>query len=131
MTKILVIDDDEQLCEFLEKVLIRDGNEVTTACDGKEGISRFKSVSPDLVITDIFMPNKSGIEVITELQRINPYVSIIAISGMQLKQLEALDFALLLGARRVLEKPFTRDQLLETVGQALAGQWWASVTKRR
>ena len=123
MAKILVIDDDEQFCEFLEKVLIRDGNEVATAHDGEDGIRRFERILPDLVITDIFMPNKNGIEVITELQRMNSDVSVIAISGRQLQQLEALDFALLLGARRILEKPFTRDQLLGTVSQALVGQW--------
>lgn len=123
MAKILVIEDDEQFCEFLEKILVRNGNEVITACDGREGISCFEHVLPDLVITDIFMPHKNGIEVITELQRISPDVSVIAISGMRLQQLEALDLALLLGARRVLEKPFTRDQLLETIGQALASQW--------
>lgn len=129
MAKILVIDDDEQFCGFLEKILIHDGNEVAIAHDGEEGIRRFEKVLPDLVITDIFMPHKNGIEVITDLQRMNSDVSIIAISGRQLQQLEALDFALLLGARRILEKPFTRDQLLGTVSQALVGQW-VNLTRR-
>lgn len=120
MTKILVIDDEEQLCEVLEKILVREGFEVIKARNGIEGMNCFKQVRPDVVITDIFMPNKDGIEVITELLCVNPDIAVIAISGMGLCQLDALDLALLLGAKGVLEKPFTRKQLLEAVEKAFS-----------
>lgn len=119
MMKILVIDDDEQICDIAEKILCREGYKVTIARDGFEGLRCFEQVQPDLVITDVFMPNKDGLEVITELLEHTPDFRIIAISGMRMHQLEALDIALLFGATSVLEKPFTRKQLLRAVKMAL------------
>lgn len=121
MAKILVIDDEEQLRDLLKQMLTRDGHEVITAFDGVEGMRVFNQSNPDLVITDIIMPNKDGIEVITELLCRNPNLAIIAISGGR-RAITAefnLESAELLGVKGILSKPFTRDQLREAVNQAL------------
>ncbi len=121
MAKILVIDDEEQLRDLLKQMLSRDGHDVTTAFDGVEGIRVFNEFKPDLVITDIIMPNKDGIEVITELLSKNPKIAIIAISGGR-RAITAefnLESAELLGVKGILSKPFTREQLREAVKHAL------------
>lgn len=121
MAKILVIDDEEQLRDLLKQMLTRDGHNVITAFDGVEGMRAFNQSNPDLVITDIIMPNKDGIEVITELLCRNPGLAIIAISGGR-RAITAefnLESAELLGVKGILSKPFTRDQLREAVNQAL------------
>lgn len=118
--KILVIEDDEQLREMLRKMLIRDGHKVLIAADGVEGMHSFYQFNPDLIITDIIMPNKDGIEVIMELLKCNPNLPIIAISGGR-RALTAnfnLDSAAMLGVKGVLQKPFTHEQLRDLI-QAL------------
>lgn len=81
MARILVIEDDEQvrniLCEMLEGV----GNDMEDAPDGLEGVQTYKEDPTDLVITDLFMPEKDGVETIRELQRDYPDVKVIAITG--------------------------------------------------
>jgi len=122
MAKILVIDDEEQLRDLLKQMLTRDGHEVVTACDGVEGTRCFDTFHPDVVITDIIMPNKDGIEVITELLCRDSTIAIIAISGGR-RAITAefnLESAELLGVKGILSKPFTREQLREAVQLALA-----------
>jgi len=122
MAKILVIDDEEQLRDLLKQMLSRDGHEVMTASDGVEGMRSFDQFSPDVVITDIIMPNKDGIEVITELLCRDSKIAIIAISGGR-RAITAefnLESAELLGVKGILSKPFTREQLREAVHLALA-----------
>ncbi len=121
MAKILVIDDEEQLRDLLKQMLTRDGHEVQTAYDGVEGIRCFNNFHPDIVITDIIMPNKDGIEVITELLCRDSKIAIIAISGGR-RAITAefnLESAELLGVKGILSKPFTREQLRETIQLAL------------
>lgn len=121
MAKILVIDDEEQLRELLRQMLVRDGHEIVTASDGVEGVQAFERFKPDIVITDIIMPNKDGIEVITDLLRRDHKTSIIAISGGR-RAITAefnLESAELLGVKGILSKPFTRDQLREAISFAL------------
>lgn len=121
MAKILVIDDEAQLRDLLTKMLERDGHKVATAFDGEEGIRVFGQFNPDLVITDIIMPNKDGVEVIMDLVAVAPNIPIIAISGGR-RTITAefnLESAEMLGVSGILPKPFTRDQLLETVNRVL------------
>ncbi|MDD5227372.1 MAG: response regulator [Methylococcales bacterium] len=121
MARILIIDDEEQLRDLLKQMLSRDGHEVVTAFDGVDGMRVFNQFNPELVITDIIMPNKDGIEVITELLCRNPNVAIIAISGGR-RAITAefnLESAEMLGVKGILSKPFTRDQLREAVQHAL------------
>jgi DNA-binding response OmpR family regulator len=121
MAKILVIDDEEPLRDLLTKMLTRERHEVVTAADGMQGMLTFDKFHPDLVITDIIMPNKDGIEVIAELLARDSKTRIIAISGGR-RMVTAefnLESATILGAKAILLKPFTFDQLREAISLAL------------
>ena len=116
MARILVIDDDRQVRTLLRMILEREGHEVIEAPDGKVGIELYRNEPADVVITDIFMPEKEGLETIMDLRREYPEVKLIAISGGgRLKPHEYLVVARKLGARFTLTKPFERDGLLEAV----------------
>ena len=81
MARILLVDDDQQVREMLKLTLERAGHVVTEANDGTQAVAFYKPESFDLVVTDIVMPEKEGIETIMELRGMNPSVHIIAISG--------------------------------------------------
>jgi DNA-binding response OmpR family regulator len=81
MTKRLVIEDDDRLRTTLRKMLERSGYEVVVASNGKEGIKHFREAPCDLVITDLIMPEKEGLETIRELKEEVPDIKVIAISG--------------------------------------------------
>jgi len=81
MSRILIIDDDAQILKMLRQILEREKYHVTEASNGKEGLRLYRENPADLVITDIIMPEKEGIEIIIELKRDYPDVKIIAISG--------------------------------------------------
>lgn len=108
-------------------MLERAGYEVVEAGDGNEGIILYKSDPTDLVITDIIMPEKEGIETIIELKQDFPALKIIAISGgsRRLGAGNCLSYAAKLGVSRVLPKPFERATLLEAVRE-LTGETVAS-----
>ena len=119
---ILVIDDDEVIRSLLRDLLERDGYVVMEAENGKIGLKLLCEKSPDLVITDIIMPEKEGIEVIRELRRDFPDVKIIAISGGGTIGPETyLQMAKGMGAHRVFEKPFKVEEMLEAVRELLDG----------
>jgi CheY-like chemotaxis protein len=122
MAYVLVIDDEPVtrmiVCALLESA----GHTVGEAANGDAGLAIFYTNSPDLVITDILMPGKDGIETIRELRRTNPEVKIIALSGdVRFDGPSILKAAHLLGADQVIEKPFRNDELLRMVEQVLAG----------
>ena len=79
--RILLIDDDSKIRKLFVQKLAARGYEIIEACDGKQGLKLYRENRPDLVITDLVMPEKEGIETITELKREFPKVKIIAISG--------------------------------------------------
>ena len=81
MARILIIDDEEKFRKMLRQMLERAGHEVVEAPDGKEGVKLYREKLTDLIITDIFMPEKEGIQTIKELKRDFPEAKIIAISG--------------------------------------------------
>jgi YesN/AraC family two-component response regulator len=120
MARILIIEDDTRVRETYCLILEQAGYEVVTATDGKEGMRVFREKSPDLVITDIIMPEKEGLEVIRELKRDFPEVKIIAISGGGYAQPEDyLKTAKLFGAMCTLTKPIEQEELLEAVQECL------------
>ena len=121
MARILIIDDEDELRSMLRQMLEPAGHQVTEAVNGAEGIQLYEQDAHDLIITDIIMPEKEGVETIIALRRADPDLPIIAISGGG--RLDATDFLTMtknLGARRTLSKPFRRDQFLEAVGECLA-----------
>jgi len=120
MARILIIDDDSKVRGTYLRILEHAGYEVVVAADGKEGIKTFREEPPDLVITDIVMPEKEGLETIMELKRDFPDVKIIAISGGAfLEPKDYLEMAKLFGAMCTLAKPIEREELLETVQEYL------------
>jgi len=120
MKKILVIDDEQPIRSLLKTMLEREGFNIMTASDGKEGMKLFKKEAFDLVITDIVMPEKEGIELIMELKKGYPDTPVIAISGGGRNSSESyLNVAKLLGAVAILQKPVEKEKLLTAVKKAL------------
>ena len=116
--KILIIDDDDLVLYTLSKILRSAGDTVVTAKNGARGMTAFRSEQPDLVITDIVMPEQEGLGTIMMLRRECPQARIIAISGGgRVGNLDALEAARTLGADEVIPKPFEADILLATVGR--------------
>jgi CheY-like chemotaxis protein len=120
MAKILVIDDDILIRSFLHEYLREEGHEVFEAGDGNQGIAVYRAERPDLIITDMIMPVKKGLEMILELQRYYRDLKIIAISGGDRRRTGCyLQAAEIFGAQRTLAKPFAFTTLLELVGEVL------------
>jgi CheY-like chemotaxis protein len=119
--RILVIEDNGALRKTIVRTLVNLGYEVREAPDGNEGIRLFQEDQVDLVITDLFMPQKEGLETIIELKRSYPLIKILAISGGDRfgEKGGYLQLAQHLGARITLEKPFNRKELLDAVQAAL------------
>ncbi len=120
MKRILVIDDDMQMREMLRQVLERAGYEVEDAADGKIGLHIQRQEPVDLVITDLIMPEKEGIETIRELRRDFPQLKIVAISGGgRISANGYLNVAKTIGADRTFSKPFELKELIGTVKELL------------
>jgi len=121
MATILVIDDDQEVREFLVTVLERGGHEVKAACNGRDGVAMFSENPVQVVITDIIMPEKDGIETILDLRREHPDLKVIAISGGGRTTPENyLHSARLLGADRAMRKPFKNEDILKAVEELTA-----------
>jgi len=121
MPSILIIDDDDSLRDSLRRTLRKQGYVIMEASDGWLGLKQLERQAVDLVLLDLFMPDKDGLETIGELRRTHPGIKIIAMSGGGFRgKVDMLPMAKMLGARRTLTKPFTREQLLEAVDLELA-----------
>ena len=121
MKRILVIDDDTQFRQMLGQMLERAGYEVLEAANGKEGIELCQQAPTDLIITDIIMPEKEGVETIIELKRDFQDVKIIAVSGGgRADSKDYLKIAKRLGADRIFSKPFDREELLAAIEKLLS-----------
>ncbi len=116
MARILVIDDEEMVRETLRLTLELDGYEVVEAADGEEGVRLYREAPTDLVITDIKMPQKGGLEVIQGLKEDFPDVKVIAITGYEQ---ENLTLAEELGAVHTFVKPLIIAEFLEVVKEVL------------
>ncbi len=117
---ILVVDDEAKLRKTLEEALTKAGYRVTSAGDGREATKALKQRDFDLVLTDVLMPERDGIEVISDLRRSHPTLAVVAMSGGgQIPAEYYLKLAVTLGAKAILNKPFSNEQLLMTVAFAL------------
>ena len=122
MSKILVIDDDEQILRILRTFFEFHSYEVYTAQDGLEGLRQIRQNPVDVLITDIVMPEKEGLETIQEFRRDYPDVKIIAMSGGgRVGNDDYLRVAELHGACRVFRKPFRLANMLSAV-EGLIGE---------
>jgi len=124
MARILIIEDDNLTREWLESLLSRNGYVVESASNGQLGTELFLPESADLVVTDIVMPEKDGIETITDLKRHNPNVKVIAISGGERRPAGVsrhyLHSAKLIGADRAMQKPITNEDMLAAISELLS-----------
>ena len=122
MTKILVIDDDAVVRTTIEQILEVAGYQVLCAEDGVRGMAVFRDEAPDLIITDIIMPEQEGIQTIAEMRKEKPDAKILAISGGgRVANTDFLRIARALGAMGALAKPFDADEFLTVVKNCLAG----------
>ena len=123
MQKILIIDDESHILLMLKKMLERAGYEIDLAANGVEGIKLFKESRADLVITDIIMPEKEGLETIREMRRIKSDLKIIAMSGGgKVSADNYLEIAKIFGAARVIAKPFTKLEMVTAVQELMGGE---------
>ncbi len=123
MAKILVIDDEPALCEMLCDTLGEEGHAVLAAPNGLEGLALLAKTPVDLVITDIFMPDMEGIEMIRHVRRDYPKVKVITISGGgTLKNVNYLDVSEQLGADWTLQKPVGTPELIAAIDAVLSRQ---------
>jgi DNA-binding response OmpR family regulator len=123
MRKILIIDDEPHILLMLKKMLERAGFEIDLASNGVEGIELFKKSRADLVITDIIMPEKEGLETIREMRRIKSDLKIIAMSGGgKVSADNYLEIAKIFGAAKVIAKPFTKLEMVTAVQELMGGE---------
>lgn len=122
MADILVIEDHAEIRTLIRAMLEKEGHEVREALDGEEGVTLYEDQPADLVMTDLFMPKRGGIETITDLLEIDPNAKIIAMTahGSE-EQYDFLKVAEALGAVATLEKPFVSKDLIDMVASVLKG----------
>ena len=117
---ILVVDDEEVVRTPLRVALETAGHRVEEATDGEEGLAKYRQNPPDVVIVDIFMPRKSGLEMIQELRSEYSAAKIIAVSGVDIR--DGLDLETLtrsFGVIKSIQKPFQLNDLLRVIEELL------------
>jgi DNA-binding NtrC family response regulator len=127
MALVLVIDDEEDVRRVVEVMLKNAGHDAVQAVDGNDALRQFRRQHFELVICDVFMPDKEGIETLKELRELDPTVPIIMMSGEAptayfwgATHRDYLAMAKAMGATRTLEKPFKYSQLIRLVHECLA-----------
>jgi len=120
MSRILIIDDDPSIRLVFKRYLEGHGYDVETASNGNEGLSHLQNSLPNLVITDVMMPEKDGLEVVLELRNRHPDIPVIAISGgMRIAPMDFLPMIKKFGACKVLYKPVELDDMLAAIREQL------------
>jgi DNA-binding NtrC family response regulator len=123
MAKILLVEDDDLVRDMLTQVLERASHQVVVAANGEEATEVLRNDSPDIMVTDIIMPKKSGITLISEVKNRHPNMDIIAISGGgRLDPTGYLDLSETLGASVSFEKPIDNTALLMAIDLLLHGK---------
>jgi CheY-like chemotaxis protein len=120
MSRILLVDDHEPVCISLQTMIEGMGHETLTASTGKQALNLQKTKPVDVLVTDIFMPDMDGYELIQRFRHDYPAVKIIAISGGIPRSPGGpyLEVAKKMGAQSVLRKPFGMAQFIEAINQA-------------
>jgi len=118
MARILVIDDEPAVRMLLEQWLRSAGHRVFLAADGAQALAHLRATSADLVITDLYMPNKDGVETIITIRQLFPSVRVIAMSGNP-KAENMLSVAQKLGVAATIQKPFLAEELCSLVETTL------------
>ena len=120
MASILVVDDERPLRIAMRRVLETKGHRVIEAQDGKEALRLCEQEKPDLVVTDVQMPEFDGLELVLALHKLRPNIPLVVMSGVPIRgSLDQLKAAKSLGAALVLQKPFTASQFMSAVAPYL------------
>src|SRR4029079_16172268 len=115
-SRVLVVDDEPQITRELKTVLSSQGYQVRTAAEGESALSNFKEWSPELVITDLYMPHMDGIELCRRIREVSAVpIIVLSVKGEEKSKVEALDS----GADDYVTKPFGIDELMARVRAAL------------
>jgi two-component system, response regulator, stage 0 sporulation protein F len=123
MARILLVEDDNLVRDMLVQMLQRASHTVDSAANGEEATELLKKIQPDIMVTDIIMPKKSGITLISEVRDKHPDMEIIAISGGgRLDPTGYLDLSESLGASVSFEKPVDKSALLMAIDLLLHGK---------
>jgi CheY-like chemotaxis protein len=121
MSSILVVDDDTQVLDVMSEMLHLEGHKVSVAENGRQAVDQIREANFDLVITDLIMPEKEGLETIADIRKGRTDLPIIAISGGgRVGPMDYLETARFIGADATLAKPFGRQELISTVSDLLA-----------
>jgi CheY-like chemotaxis protein len=115
--KIMIIDDEAAMCQILKQILESEGYEVKTSTEGLSALYEIKQDSFNLVITDVTMPNLSGIEILAQVKQFKPKLPVIFITGSDVDAV--LKDALQLGLDGFIEKPFNIQAVLEVIREKL------------
>lgn len=123
MAKILIIDDEPAIAAMLKKMVEKAGHSCMISFNGVDGLAIFDSFEPEILITDIIMPEKEGLEIILELRKRNPELKIIAISGGGRFNYEGyLNSAKHFGANAIFPKPLDLKLLMNKITELLNNQ---------
>ena len=120
MARILIADDCIDLRTTMGDLLRANGHEVEVCADGAAALDAQQSAPFDVLITDIFMPNKDGVEIVSEFHEKHPQTRIIAMSGSSLHRVDYLSLTLKLGASGILRKPFDLGALKALLQEVIA-----------
>jgi DNA-binding NtrC family response regulator len=122
MTKILIVDDDGPVCNTVSALLEALGHEVRTATSGKVVLREIEAFEPEIVLLDLLMPEKDGIETLREVKHTRPDLPVIMMTGGGVGWATTLlEMTRRLGATQVLQKPFTKNRLSSVIADAAAG----------
>lgn len=121
---ILVADDEADIRELIVRWLERDGHHVTCAANGVEAATLSQAKAFDLIVTDMLMPERDGVQLITEIKKTRPKARLLAMSGggRVLDSDDCIRMAQALGAHAAVTKPFNRESFVAAVAQAIGPQ---------
>jgi len=115
--KILVVDDEQNICTLLSELLNDKGHKITTAQNGYQAIEEVRKGSFDLILLDVIMPSMNGLDTYREIKKINPQIPTVMMSGYPVKRL--VDQALSEGVKTCLDKPFDIDEVITIIEEVL------------
>lgn len=113
MFRLLIIDDDLSICDFLKSFFCQKGYKVFTANDGEQAVSVAKGERPDIILLDIKMPGSSGIEILQEIKKIDKNIKVIMMSAVD--EQVVIELTAKYGAVDYITKPFSLEQLEQDV----------------
>ncbi len=126
MSRVLVVDDEPQITRVLRTVLSSHGYQVRTAAEGESALTNFREWSPELVITDLYMPHMDGVELCRRIREVSTVpIIVLSVKGEERTKVEALDS----GADDYVTKPFGIDELMARVRAALRRSGTSAATE--